>query len=783
MYANHPQRPRTPPNGRSSIDKFVSSSRSFTSLPHYFDIGSPLGNGHGSGVSYAAAAGGYGSDGRRTPVPHHHGLSTARRESLLDLPAALVKLLEGEPGHWEHARKDDAELKEIGKRKNGAAIVGYYERQNSILDGFAEVDAILTSHFPQIVMARFGTIEEVIKMNHSKLMRGGGAHSRPNGHRSVVGGRKQTRTSQVHNDDDSEEEEDDGYEEDDEDPSRTHGLVRAAGNAITGLWFGKTRSSFSGGGGTYSAEQSPLLSSSHKTDSSAQIGSPDLEAQHSPQHNHHTPHLHHPRGRRGPGVGTTARANTLPAVSESSSTLGGYGATDSTSPVKVQHKSEARIVDLSSTGDEISAEAGTSSSGPAVVARDEESGTVTSIENKGSITRHEGSLDRKLREQREAQRRKEKARGLRNESSQSRSRSRGPNGESRDETIDEDEQEAGILQMMQHRAKQPESSKRENERKRLMDSIPGLADKDEQMEKTIQFAININLAINVLLLGGKGFAVLSSNSISLIASFVDSVLDLLSTLIIFGASKAIAYRSFTTVYKYPVGKRRFEPLGVLIFSVVMIGSFLNVLVEAIGRLYTVVRTGGAGGEPNDLPLVGIIFMLATIGIKTVMWLLYRKSVSSGVRAVAQDAENDVVFNVASLIFPVIGSLIHAPALDPLGGVILSLYIIKEWLATLGETITKLSGAACGSHEIARPLYLLTRFKSILSVGAFEVYHAGDDMIVEADLVLPIDSSLKDSHDLVETATLGLECLTGILRAHLHLDYNSEGPAGHLTLRG
>lgn len=45
--------------------------------------------------------------------------------------------------------------------------------------------------------------------------------------------------------------------------------------------------------------------------------------------------------------------------------------------------------------------------------------------------------------------------------------------------------------------------------------------------------INTNLLVNVLLLGAKGGAILLSNSISLLASFVDSALDLLSTLIIF----------------------------------------------------------------------------------------------------------------------------------------------------------------------------------------------------------------------------------------------------------
>lgn len=324
----------------------------------------------------------------------------------------------------------------------------------------------------------------------------------------------------------------------------------------------------------------------------------------------------------------------------------------------------------------------------------------------------------------------------------------------------------------------------ERDRMRLLQYVPGRQQREGEREKDAQFAININLAANVLLLAGKAIAVFSSNSVSLIASLVDSALDLLSTVIIFGTSKAISYRSFHTYFKYPVGKKRFEPLGVVIFAVLMIASFCQVLVESVERLAAVIRTGSEKpGEAAQLPLIGVAFMLLTIVIKTFMWIIYRRSPSSGVRAVAQDAENDVVFNVASLIFPIVGSKLGWPALDPIGGVCLSIYIIVEWLETLTETVTKLSGAVGSAQDISRALYLSIRFRSVISVSAMEVYHAGDDMIVEADIVLPHGLALKEAHDLGEIITYCTENLTQVERAYIHLDYNPVGQAGHITGRG
>lgn len=52
----------------------------------------------------------------------------------------------------------------------------------------------------------------------------------------------------------------------------------------------------------------------------------------------------------------------------------------------------------------------------------------------------------------------------------------------------------------------------------------------------------VNTAVNIVLVVAKAFAVLYSASISLTASLVDSVLDLLSTFIILGTSWAIGMK-------------------------------------------------------------------------------------------------------------------------------------------------------------------------------------------------------------------------------------------------
>ena len=85
----------------------------------------------------------------------------------------------------------------------------------------------------------------------------------------------------------------------------------------------------------------------------------------------------------------------------------------------------------------------------------------------------------------------------------------------------------------------------------------------------VAVAIYINLAANTVLLVMKIVVMVLTSSISVLASLVDAALDFLSTAIVWTTTRLIAQKD---QYKYPVGRRRLEPIAVLVFSVIMITS-------------------------------------------------------------------------------------------------------------------------------------------------------------------------------------------------------------------
>jgi hypothetical protein len=184
--------------------------------------------------------------------------------------------------------------------------------------------------------------------------------------------------------------------------------------------------------------------------------------------------------------------------------------------------------------------------------------------------------------------------------------------------------------------------------------------KREKGNKRAKLAININVVANIFLLAGKIVAVFSTGSLSLVASLVDSALDLLCTLIIWSTNRLVGWRLKALQKRFPVGRRRLEPLGIVLFSIIMVISFLQILQESVQKLAPL------EGEPEKLTATAIGAMAATIIIKGIIGIGCWPIKTTQVQALAQDCKTDVIFNTLSLLFPFIGEKANVWWLDVSG---------------------------------------------------------------------------------------------------------------------
>jgi len=304
-------------------------------------------------------------------------------------------------------------------------------------------------------------------------------------------------------------------------------------------------------------------------------------------------------------------------------------------------------------------------------------------------------------------------------------------------------------------------------------------EKRRKSAKRVKWAININVVVNVFLLAAKAVAAIWSNSLSLIASLVDSALDLLCTMIIWTTNRLVGWRLDKLKKKFPVGRRRLEPIGILVFSIIMVISFMQILKESVEKLLP-----SGKHEVAELPPAAIFAMVATIVVKGIIWIGCSRVQTTQVQALAQDCKTDVYFNTLSLLFPFIGVKANVWWLDPLGASCLSLFIIYDWAGTCLENITRLTGEAAESRLERKVMFMVYRFAPL--VGGFKslkCYHAGDGVCVEVDILMDEETPLWKAHDIAETLQYCLEGLTEVDRAFVTMDYTSQGPTGHALSDG
>lgn len=105
-----------------------------------------------------------------------------------------------------------------------------------------------------------------------------------------------------------------------------------------------------------------------------------------------------------------------------------------------------------------------------------------------------------------------------------------------------------------------------------------LQEEREKLARSETTAIRISNVANMVLFTAKVYASIRSGSLAIIASTLDSLLDLLSGFILWFTAFSM---QTPNPYQYPIGKKRMQPL----VSSVVAGSFLKECFEHGARDY------------------------------------------------------------------------------------------------------------------------------------------------------------------------------------------------------
>jgi len=284
---------------------------------------------------------------------------------------------------------------------------------------------------------------------------------------------------------------------------------------------------------------------------------------------------------------------------------------------------------------------------------------------------------------------------------------------------------------------------------------------DPERDQVYKKALIITLAGNILLAAGKGLVSYLTGSAALYADTANSVSDVIYSLaMVFGIWYAIQPPDLS----HPQGHSRFEPLVGLVVSIMMAIAGYEAIRTSIGRFIS-----GAEAIQINLPT---IILLISAAIKTGMFFIIRKMAiatdSPSLRVSAKDNLSDVLTSLAAF-FGILGSSFIHPLLDPVAGVLVSLWIFRAVYGAVKENLKYLTGA--GADEDLRQKIIKTAngVDGVHNVHHMMSDYVGPKLIVDMHINLPGQASLDEVHEISDRVIDALQALPEVDRAYVHVE--------------
>lgn len=285
-------------------------------------------------------------------------------------------------------------------------------------------------------------------------------------------------------------------------------------------------------------------------------------------------------------------------------------------------------------------------------------------------------------------------------------------------------------------------------------------------------AVYGSFVANVLLAVLQLYGAISSGSLSLFTTMADAIFDPMSNLTLLLSNKAVQRVDGRA---FPAGKARIETAGNIVFCFLMT-SVSFILIAFSARELVVGSTEAT--KSFHLPSVIAVAVAFTTKLCLFLYCWALRNTYSQIRILWEDHRNDLFINGFGILTSVGGSKLKW-WIDPMGAILLSVLISCLWLHTAYSEFQLLIGKTADTEMLQLITYIsMTHSPNIRALDTVRSWHSGPRLLVEVDIVMDPDDSLRATHDVAEELQMKLESLPDVDRAYVHVDYETTHKPEH-----
>jgi ferrous-iron efflux pump FieF len=273
------------------------------------------------------------------------------------------------------------------------------------------------------------------------------------------------------------------------------------------------------------------------------------------------------------------------------------------------------------------------------------------------------------------------------------------------------------------------------------------------------------LAVAAVLIAAKLVVWISTGSVALLSSLVDSLVDALASLVNFFA---VRHAVVPADREHRFGHGKAEPLAALGQSAFLVGSAVLLMMEAVRRLVSPPPVEGA--------LAGVAVMLfsivVTIGLVTYQRHVVRHTGSLAIGADELHYRGDLILNGGVIATLILGSVYQVPILDPLFGAGVALWIVYSATKIARLSLTQLMDRELPDAERARVRAIAESHPEVTAVHDIRTRIAGPTTFIQLHLEMDGAINLLRAHEISDAVEMDLR------RAFPHAEIIiHEDPAG------
>jgi len=272
----------------------------------------------------------------------------------------------------------------------------------------------------------------------------------------------------------------------------------------------------------------------------------------------------------------------------------------------------------------------------------------------------------------------------------------------------------------------------------------------------------LSLVVNVLLFILKIFAGFAGKSQALIADALNSLLDIVANIIVwFGINLA----KKPPDKEHPYGHGNADNIAAVLVAVILFITGAYIGREAIHSIIN--------GEFTKPTYLATIAAAITIVVKESMYQytirIGKEFKSPAIMATAYDHRSDVIVSVGTLVGIIIAQTKY-PILDPIAGLWVSVFILKQGISILKENYQTLMSGSPGAEYENKIKEFIMQQNGVVGVLFVRGRIVGSGHFIDTAVKVNGEISVHDGHEIAESVRQAVNTkFTDVIDTLVHIE--------------